>query len=319
MQFRFGDLVLESDIPLAELPPCAASQPECLLEADSSGELPELELWDHHWRADDGTISLSCARRGDDYRLGIPGQASFRILEGGRRIVSLAPAALPPWSLEHQLIDQVLPRVLTHRGRTVLHAGCVDTPEGAVAFLGASGAGKSTLCAEMARAGHTLLSDDAILVRRTAGGSFEVLPTYPGLRLLPRSIAHLIDEGACGRPVAHATPKRRIDRLRAGFGTTVEPRPLLALFVLGVSETVRIQPMPPRQAFLALVAASFQLHLDDPARSRRLFEGLGALVDRVPVRKLLYPREFARLPDVRSTVAASLLMAPRLEAPASAV
>lgn len=55
---------------------------------------------------------------------------------------------------------------------------------------------------------------------------------------------------------------------------------------------------------LALLQASFQLHLDDEDRSRELFERLGAVVDSIPVRRLIYPRDFKELGAVREAVIA---------------
>ena len=51
------------------------------------------------------------------------GLATFLIDGGGGAITCRPHETLPPGTLEHLLIDQVLPRVLTHRGRVVIHAG----------------------------------------------------------------------------------------------------------------------------------------------------------------------------------------------------
>ena len=307
IRLRFGDLVLSSNTPLPVLPPAANETPECsfrLLGASTSGYADE--RWDHSWRSPRGEIALSCARDGDAYRLGMPGLATFLIDAGGGAITCRPHETLPPRTLEHLLIDQVLPRVLTHRGRLVLHAGCVATPHGALGFLGDSGAGKSTLCAEFARAGHPLLGDDGILVRRAPESGYEALATYPGLRLLPEPLAHLFDDQAGTAPVAHYTEKRRLDRDSGGFTLAPGAEPLLALYLLGVGTAVDIAPLPKREAFMALVGASFQLHLDDPERSRGHFERLGALLDTVPVRRLSYPRELDRIGAVRCALLADV-------------
>ena len=272
--------------------------------SESTGPSPE--RWDHHWRSPDGSVLLACARDGDSYRLGMPGLATFLVEEGGAVITCHPHETLPPGTLEHLLIDQVLPRVLTHRGRLVLHAGCVATRHGALGFLGDSGAGKSTLCAEFARAGHPLLGDDGILVRPAAVSGFEALATYPGLRLLPDPLAHLFDDRSGGAQVAHYTEKRRLDRDSGGFTLAPGAEPLRALYWLDAGPTVDIQLLPEREAFMALVAASFQLHLDDQERSRGHFERVGALLDAIPVRRLSYPRDFARLGAVREALLADV-------------
>ena len=304
MFYRFADSVLLSELPLGALSLAASGPAECRVRTVS----PALaaERWDHHWCSADGSVLLSCARDGDAYRLGMPGLATFLIQGDGAVITCFPHETLPPGTLEHLLIDQVLPRVLTHRGRLVVHAGCVATPQGAIGFLGDSGAGKSTLCAEFARAGHPLLGDDGILVRNTAASGFEALATYPGLRLLPDPLAHLFDDRARGAQVAHYTEKRRLDRESGGFTLAPGAEPLRALYLLAVGPALEIAPLPKREAFMALVAASFQLHLDDQERSRGLFERLGALLDAVPVRRLSYPRELGRLGVVREALLADV-------------
>jgi hypothetical protein len=305
--YRFADLVIQSEVPLSELPVALPGPAECVVLVDPSKQAGLAPLrWDHHWRSRDGGVLLSCARDGDAYRLGMPGLATFLIDGGGGAITCSPHETLPPGTLEHLLIDQVLPRVLTHQGRLVIHAGCVATPRGAIGFLGDSGAGKSTLCAEFARAGHPLLGDDGILVRGTAATGFEALATYPGLRLLPDPLVHLFDERAGAAPVAHYTEKRRLDRNSGDFTLATGPEPLRALYLLVVGTTLEIDAVPERDAFMALVRASFQLHLDDEARSRGLFERIGALLDAVPVRRLSYPRELDRLGAVREALLADV-------------
>ncbi len=301
IRFQYGDLVLASDTPLPALLPAPDDVPESKFRLLApSGDDHSGERWDHHWRSPEGAISLSCARDGDAYRLGFPGLATFRIEREGREIACRPNGELPPSTIQHLLVDQVLPRVLTHRGRLVIHAGCAATSIGAIAFLGDSGAGKSTLCASLALAGTPLLGDDAVVVRPSDPGEFTVEATYPALRLLPESVAHHFGNAVESTAVARTTEKLRVP----GATFVTGPLPLRRLYVLSssgphaTSGEVEIAPLPERQAFLALLRASFQLHLDDQERSRGLFLRIGALLDAVPVRRLSYPREFSRLADV---------------------
>ena len=305
MYYQFADLVLRSELPLAELPSASQGPAECRVRSgpiDRSGASGQ--RWDHHWPSADGGVALSCARDGDAYRVGMSGLATFLVEGGGSEITCRPVDALPHVTLEHMLIDQVLPRVLAHRGRLVIHAGCVETPGGAIGFLGASGAGKSTLCGEFARAGHALLGDDGVVVREAHAGGFEVIATYPGLRLLPDPLACLFDVEAGGAPVAHYTTKRRLDRNRVSLAMAAGPRALRAVYFLDGGSRIEIAPLTEREGFMALLTASFQLHLDDRERAAELFLRIGALQSAVPVRRLTYPRDFARLPAVREALLA---------------
>jgi hypothetical protein len=297
--YRFGDLTLASDVRFSQLPEASQGVAECILVTRrNSRPAPPDRPWNHHWRSAAGRVELSCSRDGDRYRLGVPNFATFAIEDDGRTITCRPEGDPPEDTLEHVVIDQVLPRILVHRGRLVLHAGAVETPSGAIAFVGESGAGKSTLCAAFARDGYRVLGDDGIVARTSDAGRFDAIATYPGLRLMPDPLRFLFGEGAGGTPVAHHTSKRR---LRAGvtFDTPRGPLPLVAIYRLDIGPRIEVASVTGREAFVALLRACFQLHLDDAARSRDLFARIGAIVDAIPLRRVSYPRDLAILPDVR--------------------
>ena len=299
---RFGDLILDSQIPLPALPHSAHDRADLRFGLRSGA--PRAARWDHHWRYPDGSVSLSCGRDARGYRLGFPGLATFEIARDGLEIDCLPERALSLHTIEHLLIDQVLPRVLTHRGRLVLHAGAVVLDGGAVLFLGGSGAGKSTLCASLARAGAALLGDDGVWLRRGIGGGFDAEATYPGLRLRPDPLSrHFGDPSAFAR-VSEETDKRRVPAAEAPCGSL----PLRRLYVLesACGNDVRVEPLRGAAAFIALVSAAFQLHLDDPARTGEMFEQLGAVLSAVEIRTLVYPRDYDRLPEVREAIVGDL-------------
>ena len=298
--YRFGDLVVASEIALTQLPAIDGAPVECTL----SIRPPDVfeRSWTHPWRRADGTTSLACAREGDEYVLGFPGGGIARVRDEGRRVEVHPERDLPHETIEHLINDQLLPRVAAFRGRLVLHAGCVVTAAGTCAFLGESGSGKSTLCAGFVRDGDLLLGDDGIFVRRGASGGFEAEATYPGLRLLPHPIEELWGDDLPAAPVAHDTTKRRLPLGACGAF------PLRALYVLEAPaqgeapDRIEAALLPPREGFVALLRSTFHLHLGDPARTRRLFEQLAELLDAVPVRAVRYARRLDLLPGVRHEV-----------------
>lgn len=299
---RFGDLVLESEFPLPSLPPPDHGTATCVIrqEPDPAGSKRSRTRWDHHWCDPLGNTSLSCAREKRGYRLRFPGLATFAVDAGGREITWRAEAQIPTETIEHLLIDQVLPRVLAWQGRVVLHAACVASAAGAIAFLGASGSGKSTLAAAFARAGWVLLGDDAILVRRDPNGGFEAVPTYTGLRLLPSALEQLAG-GMATRSLAHTTAKRRVAVECSDIALASGPVLLREVYVLSGGVTtcgVRSDPIRGLEAILALVRASFQLHLDDSKRTAEFFARIVTLAASLPLRRLSYPRRFDVLSQV---------------------
>jgi len=301
--YRLADLTLESELPLYEAPPVGTGVAECVLRF-AAGSATEASGWQHHWRDASGATTLSWTRHEGEIRLGFPGLAEFAIRDDGTTIEIHADPETPEVTLRHLVLDQVLPRVMSLRGRLVFHAGAVATPFGACLFLGETGSGKSTLCASLARAGHPLLSDDSVVLRRDGAGGFEALPTYPGLRLWPSSRARLIGSRS-GETVAHYSWKERFvpTDLRSVEATGVRRCYLLA-------ETsgadVIVESLSPREAFLALVRQSFVGELHDASRAEALFEHIGRVVESLSVRRLRYPREFSRLPEIHRTVLSDL-------------
>jgi len=301
--YRVADLTLDSELSLPEAPPGGLGAAECIVRvaAQPGGKTAD---WRHHWRDASGATTLTWTRDAGENRLGFPGLAEFAIRDDGSTIEIHTEPGTPEVTLRHLLLDQVLPRVLSLRGRLVLHAGAVATPSGACLFLGDSGSGKSTLCASLARAGHPLLSDDSVVLRRGETGAFEALPTYPGLRLWPASRVRLIGNMS-GETVAHYSWKERFvpTDVRAVDATKVR-----RCFVLAETSgpDVTVEPLSPREAFLTLVRQSFVGELHHAGRAAALFEQIGRVTESLSFRRLRYPRAFSKLLEVQRAVLSDL-------------
>ena len=166
-KYRIFDLLLASNQPLPELPewnPTGDAQPTELRVAFAQTAAVDTSQpkWEHHWRDTDGTVSLSLARSGAAFILRAHSVADFRVSESCNSIEICARPDTSPALLRHLLLDQVMPRVVAQRGRTVLHASAVSVNNSAVAIMGASGAGKSTIASWLYQKGHTLLCDDCL-------------------------------------------------------------------------------------------------------------------------------------------------------------
>ena len=156
---------------------------------------PELLSHPHPTSAPDVTISLAApesleftslgGRRYDvrpgRFRLEVPGVARYSVEDG--KWILIEP--LPESSVEMIrlfLLGSTMGALLYQRGLFPLHGSAVETPWGAMVFVGAQGAGKSTLAAEFHRCGYRLLSDDVCAVQKTARG-LVILPAVAQVRL----------------------------------------------------------------------------------------------------------------------------------------
>jgi hypothetical protein len=115
------------------------------------------------------------------FRLDVPGVARYRVEEGSRVFIEPRPN-VPLDKVRLFLLGSVMGALLYQRGFFPLHGSAVETPWGAMIFVGNQGAGKSTLAAQFLRKGYRLLSDDVCAVAPAPGG-FEIPPALAQFRL----------------------------------------------------------------------------------------------------------------------------------------
>ncbi len=117
-----------------------------------------------------------------EFLLRLPGVATYYARQGVEIIVD-PEAGAPELDVRSYLMGSLFAVTCHQRGLLPLHASAIETPPGAVAFLGASGAGKSSTVAFLARRGHRILADDICVVDPAAPRTQRVLPVAPWLKL----------------------------------------------------------------------------------------------------------------------------------------
>jgi hypothetical protein len=127
------------------------------------------------------------------FSLAIPGVAHYRVEEGQRIFVTPLPDA-PTDKVRLFLLGSAMGAVLYQRGLFPIHGSAIETPWGAMIFVGAQGAGKSTLAAQFHRKGYRLLCDDVCAVASTPEG-LRILPALAQLRLCTDAYERLGFEG----------------------------------------------------------------------------------------------------------------------------
>ena len=159
------------------------------------------------------------------------------------------------------------------------------------------------------QAGHRLLTDDILPVEQVAG-HWLGLPGYPAMRMWPDEAQHFLGRHEDLELVHPQLDKRRVVVGPEGFGAfCAEARPLACLYVperrdpAEWGETVRIEPLRPTAALMALVRYSFTPRLAEALGLQRdRIPLLAGLLQGVPVRRLIYPSGFERLPRVREAI-----------------
>jgi hypothetical protein len=291
--YLFGDQILQSTFNFKQLPSQAGTVAVSAIGVQLlAAHAPENFHWQHEWKDSNDNITLSIALHESGFLLRFPELCDF-ILDTKQRSITVIPhAALDEHSIEHLLVDQVLPRFLANEGRLLLHACAVNIVGRSALFLGKSGWGKSTLAALFHKAGYTLYSDDCVLLQ-PHGCSWQMLATYPSLRLFEDSIENILTDDSDLSPVSEYSDKQR---LALSIKQTHTAPPLHALYFLSDPETapdnIQIESMTPGSTCIELIERSFRLDLSNRAQSRQLMTSAAALTQSVPAFRLCYPHAF---------------------------
>jgi len=280
----------EGSAPLVEIVQCLGND-----AAEAS--------WSHHWQ-EGSSVFLSLARRDDKYLLRFPELADFLLEPLRQRITVVQRSAdTDAATLEHLLIDQVLPRYLAHEGLLSLHASALTINGQCLLILGKSGTGKSTLAGLLAAHGHGLLSDDCSIVE-LLGGEVMATATYPSLRLLPDSIDALYPAGAELRPMACYSSKQRI--VPKGQDEGLPTLPVAGLLVLEAADcggdAVSFAPLTVAQTCMSLVRHSFQLDPGDGLRMATHLRLCSQIARKLGASRLAYPRSYAQASAVVAAI-----------------
>ena len=219
----------------------------------------------------------------------------------GKTVVCRQASEAPAESFHVYLLGQALSFALVHQGFEPLHATTIVVDGEALVFLGESGYGKSSLAACFLAAGHRILTDDLLLIRDGCA-----YPGPPRLKLFPAMARKFLGDASGGVPMNTVTRKMIVPLSDSYVRTT--PAPVRAIFALAPprnvfrKQAVRIEALPPRDAFIELVRNTFNYRITAARRLERQFTEAARLAAAIPVRRLSHPRDINRLPAVRDAI-----------------
>jgi hypothetical protein len=284
MRYRLADLVFDSSHPLPELAEAAGTPEVTVRWRDAI--CTEGTRWFHAWPSPEGNDWVRFGRRAGSFVLEFPGRARFVIAEDGAH-VELAPVTpVAEDTLRQLLMHQVLPLVLSRRGRVVVHASAVSIDGGVVAFVGPTDAGKSTLAAACCRAGATHVTDDAlVLVEADDGSHWRAVPSYAGLRLWSAS-AQLLGWPSPAE-AARQVPKLRFgpENCRIQFETARLPLKRVIVLAPARGSVAASEPLRGHRAVLSVATHLFRLDVEDASETVRLFDAVARIAPAVDVQR----------------------------------
>jgi hypothetical protein len=257
--------------------------------------------WYHHWnKLGDKNWWLSAGHCKDgSYHLRLENAVDFLISPKGDLIQYHIFEDFKDRNVGKALFNQIIPMVLNLRGIETLHASCVLSTKGAIAFVGNGGYGKSTLAAGLLHMGLKLLSDDAVPLRLES----ERLWTssgVPRMGLWPRSRDLLGVNVEIDIPSDKAYVKMSPVQFKSG------DFPLTHIYFLNPSDKetgVKIISMETQETFIELTRAAHRLDLTDNKMLRRQFIVLHQVSKQTIAKKLIY---HADIPDIKELCQAVL-------------
>ena len=237
------------------------------------------------------------------------GLFEFLVDSDGRRIWCGWLGATSLESLQVYLLGHALSFALVKLGLEPLHSTSVVIDGQAIALLGKSGFGKSSLAAAVLGAGHTMLTDDLLLLRQGPGG-YEAQPGPPRIKLFPKMARRFLAGTASGVPMNDETEKLVLPlAAEQYYGKSARLR---AIYVLTAprevyrKQRIRMTPLSPRETFIELVRNTFNYLVIGSERLQRQYSESLDLAVRVPARRISYPRDISVLPAVRDAIFADL-------------
>ena len=221
------------------------------------------------------------------------GVGRYLVLEG-RHIVVAPEPGVDAAVVRHLLLGPVLAHLLWQRGVFTLHASVVGLHGRHLGFMGVSGEGKSTLAAALEAAGHTLVCDDVAALREREE-RLVVLPAFPRIRLYPDAVVGL-GTNPTDLPLVHPL----IDKRSKGARTFAsEPVPLDRLYVLTSGDDFAMEPLAAREALMQVLHHTYYAHQYAPLYGfKKHLEEAARVVERIPVLRLVRPKDLARLDEL---------------------
>jgi len=256
----------------------------------------------HQWTVPNGTLWAAFHRHADAYLVRFPDLADFEVAADGCSVTCYPGLLTDEATLQHLYLNQIVPLALSQQGHPVFHGSAIAFGTGAAAFLADSGYGKSTLAASFATNGFPFLTDDGLVLQRSASG-FDILPSHPSLRLWSDSQAALLRPDVPTAPVLSFTTKMRfIAGEVIAFENVAKPLRCAYFLGSGVTDQVTIEPMSTSEAVMAWIKHSFLLDVREKPRLRRQFEHVTDLAARPINFRLDFPRNFESLSATKNAI-----------------
>ncbi|MCA1196541.1 hypothetical protein K9B35_01030 [Sphingomonas sp. R647] len=299
--YSFGGLLVRSSIVLPSLVPAEAADGGWAGDLDLRVEVGmpvEHDVVSYEWR---NGYRMRIGEKDGRWLIRSRFDGSFLIDRDGR-VMTLVVDAMPP---DPAAIEVLLRRVLTRvpmlQGAIAVHAASLMQDGGGMLLVGQSGAGKSTLCAALTvQSGWQILGDDTALLWTPAkpmlGAGAKTVCLWPESR---DGLALSSDDSV---PLASATGKGRSPVAASDPPPLVPLRALVFLDRRAEVSEPRLERLDVAEAMTLIVPQIIHFNPSGTSVQERIHAVLGLrdVIQNRPAWRLVYPSDYAALPNVEA-------------------
>lgn len=242
------------------------------------------------WRDSGGQIAAYAEIVDQEYRLHLPGIASFRFSEHGDEIAATVLENATEESVRDAYRRKVLPIALQVRGWEVLHASAVSSAAGVTALCGNSETGKSTIAFALSRRGYRLWADDAV--------SFEINGHGPLAKSLPFS-------SRLRYPASKFFNQKSNHTMGKVVSALTETAPLRLVCVLRrekENSDITVRRLRSTEAFAALLDHACCFIPQPLERKRQMIQSYLNMVGQIPIYEVCFPSGLENLSQVLDAI-----------------
>ncbi|MDP3376938.1 MAG: hypothetical protein Q8S53_01115 [Brevundimonas sp.] len=301
--YSFGGLRVRSSIALPGLVPADEAEVGWQGELDLTATVGPPVVHDtvsYEWR---NGYRLRLGEKDGRWLIRSRFDGSFLIDRDGRAMTLVAATIPPPPSAIEVLQRRVLTRVSMLQGAIAVHAASLVHEGGGALLIGPSGAGKSTLCASLAtHGGWQILGDDTALLwgsrASMLGAGARTVCLWPESR---DGLGLLSEEGV---PLESGTGKQRLTVAADDPPPLVPLRSLIFLDRRSDMSEPRLERLDIVDAMALIVPQIIHFNPSGASVHERVraVSGLREVLHRHPARRLVYPGDYAALPQVESLI-----------------
>ncbi len=282
----FG-LTFECEEPIPGIGPCAMAPAENIITIEFGAVPREI--------ANAQFVNRAVQASASEYLLVLPGLLGL-YAQADRRIVVERLGGWDSIRLWTVVLGTGASIAGLRRGYIPLHASCILTQNGCIAFAGQSGAGKSTLAANLVKRGFGLFAEDLCLVQWHGGGDPIVGQGISQLRLKDDAVTAL--DWADIEPFAiHPGTNKSVFHHDPLEQRSAALRRIYALEFATESAKSGIYPLSGVEAMQMLLGLlRIRLGVLTTGERQRTFESLAAISDKVEIFRFVRPRDHGQAP-----------------------